>query len=100
MYSLDFASQRSFEKPQQEQPPNLIARKRSAQAEGGGVKERSSRTPTIPLRGFGRRTATGRPLDLDQESRCLIHRPNALRLLGVTQHIARFAVTALGATLS
>jgi len=29
--------------------PGLIARKRSAQAEGGGVKERSSRTPTHPL---------------------------------------------------
>jgi len=54
VYSLDFASQRSFEKPQQEQdqPPNLIARKRSAQAEGGGVKERSSRTPTHPLAGI------------------------------------------------
>ena len=51
VYSLDFASQRSFEKPQQEQdqPPNLIARKRSAQAEGGGVKERSSRTPAYRL---------------------------------------------------
>jgi len=29
--------------------PDLIARKRSAQAEGGGVKERSSRTPTYLL---------------------------------------------------
>jgi hypothetical protein len=29
-------------------PTDLIARKRSAQAEGGGVKERSSRTPTYP----------------------------------------------------
>ena len=46
VYSLDFASQRSFEKPkpQRDQLLNLIARKRSAQAEGGGVKERSSRT--------------------------------------------------------
>ena len=29
-------------------PPGLITRKRSAQAEGGGVKERSSRTLNLP----------------------------------------------------
>jgi len=30
-------------------PSRLITRKRSAQAEGGGVKERSSRTLNLPL---------------------------------------------------
>jgi hypothetical protein len=51
VYSLDFASQRSFEKPkpQRDQLLNLIARKRSAQAEGNGVKERSTRMQIYSL---------------------------------------------------
>jgi len=77
----------------------MLTSKRSAQAEGCGVKERSSRTRILTLSRIRTAHSDWKAAGSQPRLRCLTHRPNALRLLGVHQHIARFAVTALVATL-